>query len=110
MSFYFSRYPLGHPDIITSNFDLTLASYFGIAYCKVVPPPQLYHPVLPYAACGKLKFPLCRTCAEKETSHCRCTEEERAITGTWCTPELLKAIEKGYQVTKIYEVYTLFSL
>lgn len=25
--------------------------------------------------------------------------------GTWCTPEILKAVECGYRVVKIYEVY-----
>ena len=27
------------------------------------------------------------------------------MTGTWCTPELQKAVEKGYQITKIHEVW-----
>lgn len=27
------------------------------------------------------------------------------ITGTYCTPEIMKAIEKGYELVKIYEVY-----
>ena len=29
----------------------------------------------------------------------------KQMTGTWCTPELQKAVEKGYQVTKIHEVW-----
>ncbi|XP_021357356.1 uncharacterized protein LOC110452922 [Mizuhopecten yessoensis] len=32
-------------------------------------------------------------------------DEERAILGTWCTPELKKAVKMGYVVLKIYEVY-----
>lgn len=27
------------------------------------------------------------------------------MTGTWCTVELQKAVEKGYQITKIREVW-----
>ena len=73
---------------------------------KILPPKQLYHPVLPCLSNGKLKFPLCNQCAATENqSSCRCTDEERCITGTWCTPEILKAIECGYRLQKVYEVY-----
>ena len=70
----------------------------------------MHHPVLPVRTmCGKsekLLFPLCRTCAEQQQqTQCEHTEEERAITGTWCTNEIKKAIEKGYRITKIYEVW-----
>jgi len=84
---------------------MSMKSYFGLAHCTVVPPPRLYHPVLPYVSCGKLKFPLCRTCADRESYHCRCTQSQRAITGTWCTPELQTAVRKGYRVVRVYEVY-----
>ena len=36
---------------------------------------------------------------------CACSAEDRALTGVWTTPELLKAVEKGYDVQHIYEVY-----
>ncbi|XP_041361864.1 uncharacterized protein LOC121377831 [Gigantopelta aegis] len=80
--------------------------YFGIAKVKVLPPRRLYHPVLPYRSNGKLKFPLCRMCADEEQqTPCQHSDEERAILGTWCTPEIQKAVQKRYQVLKIYEVY-----
>ena len=64
------------------------------------------NPVLPYTSNEKLKFPLCCTCADRENQDpCICTDENRTIVGTWCTPELLKAVEKGYRILKIYEVY-----
>ena len=98
--------PMGHPEIITRDFDYTMKSYFGIAKVKVLPPRNLYHPVLPHRSNGKLKFPLCRSCADAESlDPCICDDEARAITGTFCTPEILKAIEKGYTILKIYEVY-----
>ena len=101
----YSRYPVGHPEIITDHFD-DLGSYFGIAKVKVLSPRGLYHPVLPYRSNGKLKFPLCRTCADAESLEtCTHTDEQRAITGTWCTPEIEMALEKGYKLVKIYEVY-----
>lgn len=71
-----------------------------------MPNRHLFHPVLPYVSNGKLKFPLCKQCADNENQNdCTCTDEERAIVGTWCTPELNLARSKGYAIQKIYEVY-----
>ena len=74
---------------------------------------NLYHPVLPYRHDDKLLFPLCARCAEEEMAkplldrsyHCPHTDEERTLTSTWCSPELVKAVELGYQVQYIYEVW-----
>ena len=99
------KYPVGHPEVITSDFK-EIDQYFGIAKVRILPPRGLYHPVLPYKSNGKLKFPLCKTCAEKESpSLCGCSDKDRTMTGTWCTPELQTAIRLGYRVLKIYEVY-----
>lgn len=101
----YGRYPVGHPEIITDNFK-PVDQYFGIIKATVVPPRGLYHPVLPYKSKGKLKFPLCRTCADSEsTSKCVCLDDQRALTGTWCSLELQLALEKGYRVARIFEVY-----
>ncbi len=101
----YCEYPVGHPEIITSKFK-NLNEYFGIAKVKILPPRGLYHPVIPYRSNGKLKFPLCRTCADAENQlPCNCTEDERSITGTWCIPEIQTAIRLGYEIIKIYEVY-----
>ena len=106
-------YPVGHPEFIDQPNHTDISKYFGFVKCKVEPPRQLYHPVLPYRHGKKLTFPLCRTCVEQETVKpmhertwtCTHTIPERALTGTWCTPELQKAIEKGYKVMYIYEVW-----
>ena len=101
----YCRYPVGHPKIVTSNFT-DISDYFGIAKVKILPPRGLYHPVLPYTSNGKLKFPLCRHCADIESQRdCTCNDDKRSIIGTWCTPEIELAIEKGYKILKIYEVY-----
>ena len=72
-------------------------------------PKDMYHAVLPIKIqCDKsekLLFPLCRRCAETKQHECNHNEDERAFIGTWCTNELEKAIEKGYEVKKIYEVW-----
>ena len=40
------KIPLGHPDIITENFD-SIDTYEGLIKCKILPPKGLYMPVLP---------------------------------------------------------------
>ena len=105
-------YPVGHPQII-SNPPQSIDAYFGLAKCKVLPPYGLYHPVLPYRCEGKLVFPLCRTCAETQiklslnerTQFCCHDEHERALTGTWCTPELMEAKRQGYVILQLIEVW-----
>ncbi|XP_069108950.1 uncharacterized protein [Argopecten irradians] len=101
----YSKYPVGHPEIVTQDFK-TLDNYFGIAKIKVLPPRGLYHPVLPQRINGKLTFALCRTCAESSSQKkCGHEDDQRAFVGTWCTPEIMKALEKGYQIIRMYEVY-----
>ena len=108
-----SVYPKGHPTFITHPGHTDIHQYFGLIQCQILPPRQLYHPVLPYRHDDKLLFPLCARCVEEEMDkplldrsyHCPHTDEERALTSTWCSPELEKAVELGYQVLYIYEVW-----
>ena len=37
--------------------------------------------------------------------YCIHSDAERTLRGTWCTPELEKAVEKGYVIRRIYEVW-----
>ena len=107
------EYPVGHPEFIDQPDDTDISVYHGLVKCRVLPPYGLYHPVLPYRVESKLLFPLCHTCATHQikqhmstrTTCCPHSSEERALTGTWTTLELTKAIEKGYQVLKIFEVW-----
>jgi len=98
----YGSYPVGHPKLITENFKRISKSkrpYEGLIFCKVLPPKRLLHPVLPYRSCGKLTFPLCGKCADKR-NQCKCLHnvDERALIGTWVTPELYKAVSLGYKV------------
>ena len=99
-------YPIGHPDIIFRDFK-PLDTYFGIVKATVCPPKGLYHPVLPHRVGGKLFFPLCRLCAESENqvTDCSHTDSERSLTGTWVSIELVKAVEKGYRIVEIFEIW-----
>ena len=104
----YKEFPTGHPQIITNDFT-DVKEYFGLIRCRVFPPRGLYHPVLPYKTGGKLMFPLCRTCAEQRTlgpdDRCRHSDAERSLTGTWVTTELHKALDLGYRLDRIYEVW-----
>ncbi|KAL3983293.1 interferon-induced GTP-binding protein Mx [Sarotherodon galilaeus] len=99
-------YPVGHPQIIYSNFD-KLENYFGFVKCTVLPPRGLFHPVLPYRCHGKLMFPLCSMCAEDQNQHTACghSDSERVLKGTWVSFELEKAVELGYKLVSIDEVW-----
>ena len=102
-------YPLGHPVIITENFETLEPDnfpYFGLIKCDVLPPRGLFYPVLPMRCAGKLQFTLCQTCSETlAISDCNHNDAERCLKGTWCTPELQKALAMGYFIVKIYEVW-----
>lgn len=44
-------------------------------------------------------------CVEtKQQQLCEHKDDERALTGTWVTEEVKKALEKDYKIIKIYEV------
>ncbi|XP_062578112.1 uncharacterized protein LOC134240005 [Saccostrea cucullata] len=98
------KIPLGRPQIVTENFDL-LQNYEGLIKCRILPPKNLYMPVLPSKINNKLLFGLCRTCMEKQIQTCEHTDRKRMITGTWVTDEVKKAVEQGYVVDKIFEVW-----
>ena len=99
----YGTYPLGHHDLYVG--DEIPDTVQGLLKCKVLPPTHLFHPVLPVRMNGKLLFPLCRTCAEEQQAHCDHNEEERALTGTWVTLELDKAVEMGYQILERYSAW-----
>ena len=108
-----ARYPIGHPTILTQPRDQDIANYFGIALVDILAPANLFHPVLPVRSGNKLTFPLCAACVKQEQANpmllrsdsCCHTPDERMLRGTWCTPEIEKAVEKGYRVVQIHEVW-----
>ena len=105
------RFPIGHPTRLCGpelqRSNPTLENFEGVVKCKVLPPTNLRIPLLPYRSkSGKLTFPLCGRCLEKgcEVGVCTCTQEERALVGTWLTPELKAAEAVGYKILEFYEV------
>ena len=106
-------YPICHPEFIDQPRTTDISRYYGLIKCKILPPYELYHPVLPWRYESKLLFPLCRTCAQQNikqallerSDKCPHSDAERCLTGTWTTLELQKAIEKRYVIMYIYEVW-----
>lgn len=106
------HYRLGHPVIYCSPEGTDLSPYFGLAKVTILPLRGLFHPVQPFTHASKLTFPLCRACAlanvDKALMYkiykCDHPEHERCLTGTCCTPELEKAVDKGYLIRHLHEV------
>ena len=100
------KYPIGHPTVICGEKASTdISRYFGVAMVKVLPPTNLYHPVLPYRTREKkLVFGLCKACMDSQQPKCDHTPAARAFVGSWLTPELDEAVRQGYQILHTYEV------
>ena len=108
----YGTYPLGHPLIMKNPVDQDIQSYFGVEKVDVLAPEKLFHPVLPMKIGEKCMFTLCATCAQEQLEQpwhernnlCPHRDEERKMTGTWCTEELKMAARKGYSILGIHEV------
>jgi len=103
-------YPVAHPSILLEGFEPLATAhlrYRGLIKCVILPPRHLYIPVLPIRTTQKkLLFALCRICAEEMNQNaCQHVDEERALRGTWPHVEVAKAVEKGYRILAISEVW-----
>ncbi len=82
------------------------AKVVGLLQATVLPPGNLFLPVLPTKAGNKLVFGLCRVCMEtRSKALCRHTSAQRAITDVWTSAELCFALECGYEVCRIWEAW-----
>lgn len=103
------KFPIGHPKVYhkgSPNMPTDINKIEGLVKITILPPPDLFHPLLPYRCNNKLTFPLCRTCVES-MSKTKCTHsiEERAIIGTWVSLEIQKAVQLGYRILDIHSVW-----
>lgn len=98
-------YPVGHYVRLTDNFG-DPRSYYGLIKCSMLPPDNLFLPILPVRVNGKLVFALCTACSrDVAQAPCLHSDKERMIHGTWCTPEVHAAMDRGYVMHKIDEVW-----
>ncbi|XP_046752100.1 uncharacterized protein LOC124414953 [Diprion similis] len=94
-------FPVGHPTVYVeeecklltgaSGCDITRVE--GLIKCRVLPPRNLYHPILPVRMHDKLMFALCRSCCQSlRQGECRHDDEAaREFEGTWVSVELKEA-------------------
>nr|CAD2176394.1 unnamed protein product [Meloidogyne enterolobii] len=120
---FYAFYPIGHPKVLELNKNVNwtkpedLHPFKGLFKIFIIPPDDLYLPVIPENIHGKLIFHLCRSCAveaspglairanrkyNKEIGHewCPHKDDERGFVSTTCSVELELALKKGYRVTK----------
>jgi hypothetical protein len=106
----YGKFPVGHPVVHVGDACKDKEACLGkegLITCTIVPPERLYHTVLPFRANQKLMFSLCRTCVLTSNTEqcCHKTDEERTLTGTWVIDEVQLAVQKGYRILEIHEVY-----
>jgi hypothetical protein len=103
------RYPVGHPTVKYPPVgEVNIEEYFGLVKCQILPPRDLYLPVLPMhvGPTKKLIFALCRACAlSMQVEVCRHSEEERTLRGVWFSEEVKLALSKGYVMKKVEIVW-----
>ncbi|EFA12679.1 hypothetical protein TcasGA2_TC010703 [Tribolium castaneum] len=94
---------VGHAEYM--NVDLDRVD--GFIKCRILPPQNLYHPVLPYKCNGKLTFPLCKLCVETSYQNvCSHSNDERSFIGTFVADELRKSLELGYRILELKEIWS----
>ena len=110
------RYPTGHPKIFVGDecYNIlgrqyeNIHNFDGLISCKILPPRNLSIPLLPTKMHGKLMFILCHECCENmirgECPHEN--ESKRYLKGTWVADEIKKAVELGYQLKEVYEIWS----
>ncbi len=110
----YGKYPVGHPVVLRNvDFNYDRDAYFGLMHCIMLPPRDLFIPLLPFRfetreGYTKLIFALCRSCAQEGNVSRACDHEnecDRWLEGVWTTPEIYKAMEKGYSLVRIFEVW-----
>jgi len=105
------KFPIRHPIIHVGDACADIKACLkmeGLMKCKIVPPTNLYLPVLPYRFDKKLLICLYRTCvhehnAKSEYQHR--SDAERCLEGTWVIDEIRLAVDKGNKILEILEVY-----
>ncbi|KAF4525159.1 hypothetical protein B566_EDAN014664 [Ephemera danica] len=100
-------FPVGHPTIYLHDNCPDISKLFGIVKVCVLPPRDLFIPILPYRYEEKLMFPLGRSCmVEHRQEYCNHEDESlRSFVGTFVTEELKLALKHNYKIVKIYEAW-----
>ena len=113
-------FPAGHPEVLTRERLIPESPplpwlrpvhnpYRGLLLVRVLPPQDLALPLLPYRTQdGRLTFPLCSSCAESRQQRRPCEHRnwiERSWVAAFTHMELNRALQLGYRVCDIFEVW-----
>ncbi|PFX27098.1 hypothetical protein AWC38_SpisGene8231 [Stylophora pistillata] len=104
----YGEYPIGHPTIYLEPFNQDPYAYYGLMKVSILPPTDLFSPVLPHrqkiGSAFKLTFPLCRSCVGEESVKpmeernyvCPHTDEDvnRGAKGTYPFPRVGGSVAK----------------
>jgi hypothetical protein len=103
----YGKFPVDHPKVyVGADCPSDCLAREGIIKCKVLPPRELYHQVLPYKSNSKLMFPLGSACADTmNQADCTHTDAERCIVGTWAMDEVRKSVGMGYTLVDVIEFW-----
>ena len=105
------QFILGHPKIHVGDAcrdKQAILSKEGLIKCAVLPPKRLYLPVVRYRCNNKICFAYAGRAQSNAIFSGECLHEstaQRSLTSTWVVDEVRLAIQKGYQVLDILEVY-----
>lgn len=104
------KIPIKHPTVHIGEEEcrkLDINTVEGLIKCTVLGPKKLLFPVLPSHIDDKLVFHTCRTCSHKRVHNSKCVHkwEDRLFSGTWVADEVRKAIQKGYKIIEIHEIW-----
>lgn len=103
------KFPIKHPQVFVGSEckQKNLYTTEGIVKLKILPPYNLLYPVLPLKQNNKLMFVLCETCGDSMTQseECSHSDEERSIIGCYVIDEVRKAMDLGYRVMEVYEIW-----
>ena len=116
------QFPIGHPVVLTREtllkppnapFPWTLPehnTYKGLLLVRVLPPTTIMQgtpPLLGYRTHdGRLTFPLCAACADNKEQHiCHHGDKKRSWVSGYTHVELNKALQLGYKVVDVHEVF-----
>ena len=100
-----SKYPYGHPKIIKNIQNSDIDQYEGLIFCRILPPQDLYFPVLGIRIEDKLVFPLCYECARDKANNCDHDDYDRSLISVWVIPEVKLALREGYRIMEIFEIW-----
>lgn len=97
----YCAYAYGHPNIIKGHDDcskINLKASSGVIKCSIFAPSYISQPVLPVRG-------TCIKCMNGYLPICNHTDDERMLTGTWVIEEVNLAIEVGYRIKTVYELW-----